>query len=135
MELSGFREAIRTATVGYPIPFILATLLAFAVLCFGGALSASDAMRWILAGCGIFVMLSGVGIAIYATLFKEHLLRSERHSLTTRLIDALGDSDMDPASRNSLSTAIPDLLIEHKTKRDVSKQDHSGTSGRSSDDG
>lgn len=79
METRGFQEAIRTATVTYPIPFAFAVLLLFALLCFGGSLLAEGALRWVLVGTALFSTVSSVGLLAYAVLFNTELLRSERH--------------------------------------------------------
>lgn len=119
---SGFREAIRTATVSYPIPFMFSVLLAFALACFGLATISSDALRWVLAVTAALCTLSAVLMGVYAIVFREGLLRSERHSLVQRYIEALGDSDMDPAARNALGRTILDFTDEKTPKKASSKQ-------------
>lgn len=113
----GFREAIRTSTVSYPIPFMFAALLAFALACFGLATLSLDALRWVLAVIGALCTLGAVGLAAYAVVFREGLLRSERHSLAQRYIEALGDSDMDQAARDALSRTILGFVEETKPKK------------------
>jgi hypothetical protein len=129
---SGFRETIRTATVSHPIPFILAVLLAFALACFGGAAAATGVVSWIMAAAALFSMLSGIAITCYAVAFKESLLRSERHSLVMRYIEAVGDSD-DPATRTVLSETLP-TLIETKTSKRSASYDSPAEDGEGNDD-
>jgi hypothetical protein len=63
METRGFQEAIRTATVTYPISFAFAVLLLFALVCFGGSLLADGTLRWVLAGTGLFTTIDAVVFA------------------------------------------------------------------------
>ncbi|MCX7383157.1 MAG: hypothetical protein NT133_17495 [Alphaproteobacteria bacterium] len=106
LEPSGFREAIKTADVSHPIPFLFVVLLAFAVSCFGVAVLAGDLLRWVVAGAGVIAMTSAIGMAIFAMIARPELLRSERHSLVTRAIDILGDSDMDPVTVESVERMV-----------------------------
>jgi hypothetical protein len=75
-ESRGFREVVRTVTVSYPISFQIAALLTFTLGCFGGALVASDALRWLFAGVGASTPFAAIGFAGYAMLRKPDLLRS-----------------------------------------------------------
>jgi hypothetical protein len=101
-----FREAIRTVDVSYPIPFILTVLLAFAVVCFGLAVAASELLRWLFVAFGGMAALVAFGLAAFAVLARPGLLRSERHSLVTRYLELLGDSDMDTPARDSAERAV-----------------------------
>ena len=131
----GFREAIRTATVSYPIPFMFAALLAFALVCFALASVSADALRWLLAVTGAFCTLSAIAMAAYAIVFREDLLRSERHSLVVRYIQALGDSDMDAATRGELRRTILGFAEEKTEKKAGGKPPRGSIKGRESDNG
>ena len=45
-------------------------------------------------------------MALFAMVARPELLRSERHSLITRAIDVLEDSDMDPAIVESMERMV-----------------------------
>jgi hypothetical protein len=134
MEYAGFREAIRTASVSYPIPFMLATFLAFALFCFGGAAALSGALFWVLIGCGVLCVLSGVAIALYAVLFKDHLLRSSREVTTARIVDGLLDGDMSQDQLRALTRALPILVDEKVTRHDSQINERGVGTGRKSDE-
>ena len=123
-----FREAIRTATVTYPVPYVVSVLLLFSLLCFGGSLTVTDTLRWILAGVGVLAALSAMLAFGYALLVKPALLRSERHALLTRYFEVLGDSDMNATARERVSHAILDVVEPLVPKRLV-KDDPRGPSG------
>ena len=106
LEPSGFREAIKTADVAHPIPFLFVVLLAFALACFGVAVAASDLLRWFVVGTGLVSAASAIAMALFAMVARPELLRSERHSLITRAIDVLEDSDMDPAIVESMERMV-----------------------------
>ena len=91
MDSSYFREIIRTVTVSYRVPFIFAGLLAVFFFSFTGASVLHEPMNWIFAAAGIIAFLVAVGIARYGVVWRPDLLRSERHSLATRVIDLLDD--------------------------------------------
>ena len=110
MEARGFQQAIRTATPTYPIPFTFAASLLFAILCFGGSLRTDGALRWVLAGTAVFATLGAFGLLGYAALFKNELLRSERHVLLMEISGVIGDSEMDPAARERVSHAVLDAV-------------------------
>jgi purine-cytosine permease-like protein len=129
LEPGPFREAIRTATVSYPIPFIVAVLLAFALSCFGAATLATDVLRWLVAGTGMVSALGAILIAGYAVVRKDGLLRSERHILAMRYMEALGDSDMDAAKRADLGKFIQRLNEPAMSKKAVSRRQASKGAG------
>jgi glucan phosphoethanolaminetransferase (alkaline phosphatase superfamily) len=64
------QQAIRSATVTYPIPFVFGILLLFAILCFSGSLLGSDWLRILLAVCGAFSMVSAIVLVAYAIGFR-----------------------------------------------------------------
>jgi hypothetical protein len=114
-----FREAIRTATVTYPVPYVVSVLLLFSLLCFGGSLTVTDALRWLLASIGAVAALGAVASFGYTLLAKPELLRSESHLLLTRIFDAVGDSDMDTKARERLTRAMLDASGERLSRREV----------------
>jgi hypothetical protein len=126
----GFREAIRTATVAYPIPFIFAAALAFALASFGLATLFSDAVRWVVVLTGAAAALTALVLAAYAVIFREDLLRSERHSLVVRYIQALGDGDMDAATRAELRRTIIGFAEEKRPKKAGARSPHGSVRGR-----
>lgn len=131
-----FREAIRTATVTYPVPFVFSTLLLFSLLCFGGSLSVTGLLRWLLAGTAIFGAISAVSAFGYALLVKPELLRSESHALLTRYFDVLGDSEMDPTARERVSSAILVVAEDRMSKRlEQEKSENPSQAGTESIDG
>ncbi len=117
IEPRSFQEATRTVTVSYPIPFLVATLLAFWLGCFGGAMATADALRWILTGSGALTTLAAVGLAAYAVLYKPDLLRSERYSLLNRYIELAGDNEMSTTGRAALDRTMLAFLDEDVPKK------------------
>lgn len=101
-----FREVVRTVTVSYPVPFVVACLVAAGLICFGLAATARDSLAWIIAGTGAITLLSACGMAAYAVLRRPDLLRSERFSLLNRYFDALSDSDIDKEVRDRIGRVI-----------------------------
>jgi hypothetical protein len=136
MDPRSFREAIRTATVTYPVPYVVSVLLLFSLLCFGGSLTVTDALRWLLAGVGVVAALGAMAAFAYSLVLKPELLRSERHSLLTRFFDVLGDSDMDAVARERVGHAILDAAEPRVPKR-LARDDGAGgpASGKESSDG
>ena len=130
IEPRSFREATRTVTVSYPIPFLVATLLAFSLGCFGGALATSAALRWALTGTGALTTLAAVGFAADAVLHKPDLLRSERYSVLNRYIDLVGDNEMSTTDRATLDRTMLAFLDEDVPKKAVSSQDEPGNGDR-----
>jgi hypothetical protein len=108
MDARFLQEAIRSATVTYPIPFVFGILLLFAVLCFGGCLIAHDWLKVLLAAIGSLSAVSAIVLVGYAGGFKPELLRSERHVLSMTMATILGDKDMDAGTRERVSHAVFD---------------------------
>jgi hypothetical protein len=110
MDARLFQEAIRSATVTYPVPFILGTLLLFALLCLGGSalVDRTDWLHGLLAVIGAFSGISAIGIVVYAVRFRPELLRSEHHVLRMTVANIIGDKEMDPATRDHLSRNVRD---------------------------
>ena len=122
MEARGFQEAIRSATPTYPIPFAFAISLLFAALCFGGSLKVEGILRWVLAGTAVFTTLGGFGLLGYAVLFKNELLRSERHVLLMEISGIIGDSETDPAARERVGLAVLNVVERRLPKSAVHDQ-------------
>jgi hypothetical protein len=108
MDARIFQEAIRSATVTYPIPFIFGVLLLFAVLCLGGSALVSDWLRILLALLGTASATGAFALVAYAVRSKPELLRSEQHVLRMTMAHMIGDRDMDAATRERLSHAAFD---------------------------
>ena len=106
LEPSGFREIVRTATTGYPIPFAFATFLAFALACLGFATFGADSLRWVLVGFGGSAFLGASALRAYAVLRKPDLLRSEHHVLAQRVLRIAEDSDLTAASLERIGQIV-----------------------------
>lgn len=113
------REVVRTVTVSYPVPFMLAALLTFALGCFGLAAAVHSGIAWLFGSIGGLASLMAFGFAGYAVLRKPELLRSERYSLLQRYIDVLDNSDMDAAAQERLGKLISGFAEEPRPKRAV----------------
>jgi hypothetical protein len=135
MQTRGFQEAIRTATVTYPIPFAFAVLLLFALLGFGGSLVAAGVLRWLLAGTATFSALSAILLFGYALLWRPDLLRSERHVLMMQISGTIGDRDMDPAARERLSYAVLEIDDRRRPKSASGEADGHDLAQREDDNG
>ena len=133
IDPSSFREAIRTVSVSYPIPFLFATLLAFAVCCMGGAVAATDVLRWLFAGVSVIAALIAFALAIYAVLHKPELLRSEHYTLVSRYFDMLGDVEMPQSARDAAGRTILGVAEENTAKKAAIRgneaDSHSGEEG------
>nr|WP_294550907.1 hypothetical protein [uncultured Rhodopila sp.] len=108
MDARIFQEAIRSATATYPIPFIFATLLLFAVLCLGGSLLAQGGLLILLAVLGTASFAAAIGLVGYAVGCKPELLRSERHILSMTMAQIIGDKEMDAGTRERISHVVFD---------------------------
>ncbi len=108
MDARVFQEAIRSATVTYPIPFIFGILLLFALLCLGGSalVDKSDWLHDLFAVMGAVSGVSAIGVAVYSVRFRPDLLRSEHHVLRMTVANIIGDKEMDPATRDNLSRTV-----------------------------
>ena len=103
MDTRILHEAIRSATVTYPIPFVFGVLLLFSVLCLGGSMVVSDWLRVLLAAVGTGSAVSAVSLVAYAITSRPETLRSEQHVMSMRMAQMIGDKDTDPAIRERLS--------------------------------
>ena len=117
---AALQRVVRSVTVSYPIPFFVAALLVFAILCFGGALTASLALRWVLMTVGTISFLVVVFLIVYGTVCERSLLRSERHDLASRALAMMSDSDMDKATRGRVLERL--ILSESVSKPQVAHQ-------------
>ena len=116
-----FQEVTRTVTVSYPVPFMLACLLAFALGCFGVASTLSFGFfAGSILAAGMFAMVAAVFFAGYALLRRPDLLRSERFNLMNRYIDVRGDDRMG----TGLDRAMLTYLEEDLSKRAVPTPGH-----------
>jgi hypothetical protein len=86
---------------------MIGILLLFALLCLGGSFGADDGLRWLLAGTGVVGALVAFLTWFYALFRRPQLLRSERHQEIVRLIDLIGDSEIDQATRAELMKRLP----------------------------
>jgi hypothetical protein len=129
MDSPYFREIVRTVTVSYPISFIFAGLLAVFFFSFTGAAVLHEPMNWIFAAAGIFAVLVAVGIVIFGIVRRPDLLRSERHSLATRVMDMLDDGDMDPATRAAMAKTIDGFMEEGVPKKSLPRSPRASPKG------
>jgi hypothetical protein len=106
MDARTFQEAIRSATVTYPIPFVFAVLLLFAILCLGGSLVSSGWHSVFLTILGGFCAVAAIALVTCAFAFKPELLRSEQHVLRMTMASIIGDRDMPPDARERVSHAV-----------------------------
>lgn len=106
MDARTFQEAIRSATVTYPIPFVFAVLLLFAILCLGGSLVSSGWHSVFLSALGGFCAMAAIGLVACAFVFKPELLRSEQHVSRMTMAGIIGDRDMPPDARERVSRAV-----------------------------
>jgi hypothetical protein len=117
MDARILQEAIRSATVTYPIPFVFGVLLLFAVLSLGGTMAASEWwVRVLLATLGTGGFVSAVALVAYAIILKPETLRSEQHVLSMRMAQIIGDKDTDPAVRERLTHMVIDAEDRPRSK-------------------
>lgn len=106
-----FQEVTRTVTVSYPVPFILACLLACGLGCFGVAATlGSQFLAGLIYVAGLIAMLAGIGFTGYALLRRPDLLRSERFNLMNRYIDVRGDDRTDTGLDRTMLTYLEEDL-------------------------
>ncbi|MEA2772265.1 MAG: hypothetical protein QOD93_5227 [Acetobacteraceae bacterium] len=117
---------MRTVTVSYPVPFIFAGLLAVFFFSFTGAAVLPVPMNWMFAAAGIIAFLIAAGIAIYAVVRRPDLLRSERHQQAIRLIQIVGDKEMDQAARAEFMTALLGNDTKPRGRRGTRMGEHDG---------
>jgi hypothetical protein len=100
------REVISGRQISYPVPYILVILCVLCLACLIVAAHSADATQTIalVLACSAFV--TAIAILVFAVVFRPELLRSERHEQTMRLIDIVGDPEMDQADRAKLGTAL-----------------------------
>lgn len=108
MDARILQEAIRSATVTYPIPFVFSALLLFAALCLGGSMVTFGWLQVLLAVLGAAGFASAVVLVAFALMFRPETLRSEQHVLSMRMAQMIGDKEMDPAVRERLSHLVID---------------------------
>ena len=106
MDARTFQEAIRSATVTYPIPFIFAILLLVTILCAGGILLSASWRSVFLATVGGFCAVAAVALVACAFAFRPELLRSEQHVLRMTMASIIGDRDMPPDAPERVSHAV-----------------------------
>ena len=107
-----FREIVRTVTVSYPIPFLVALLVAAGLIAFGMSAATGNRVAWLTGGAGLLMIAAACAIAIYAVLRRPDLLRSERHSLMTRAMDVLLDKDVSEGVRTRAGTLLDGLAAQ-----------------------
>jgi hypothetical protein len=130
-----FREVVRSVTVSYPVPFIFAAMLAFALACLGGALAAGGALRWLLAAIGSLFAAAALFVVLYAILREPRLLRSERFELAHRMLDLIGDNEVDQVIRKGLLAGpLSKELGESVSKREGADQDGSESGAGAEED-
>ena len=81
MDARTFQEAIRSATVTYPIPFVFGVLLLFSILCAGGVLFSNGWRSVFLAVLGGSCAVAAIALVACSFAFRPELLRSEQHVL------------------------------------------------------
>ncbi|MGD0430619.1 MAG: hypothetical protein ABSA58_05955 [Acetobacteraceae bacterium] len=129
MDARILHEAIRSATVTYPIPFVFGVLLLFAVLCLGGSMAASEWLRVLLAALGTGGFVSAVALVAYAIILKPETLRSEQHVLSMRMAQIIGDKDTDPAVRERLTHMVIDADDRPRSKYPEPRTGRDGEDG------
>jgi hypothetical protein len=98
------REVISGRQISYPIPNILVILCVLCLACLVVAVHSADATQTIALASS--ALATAIAILVFAVVFRPELLRSERHEQTMRLIDIVGDPEMDQADRAKLITAL-----------------------------
>ena len=116
METRDFQQALRTATVTYPIPFMVGILLLFALLCFSASITTDGLHRWVLTATAIFVVVAALGLLIYTVCFRPDLLRSESHVLMMTLTNVMGDKTLHREQRARASDVLIDVLGQPRPK-------------------
>ena len=101
-----FQQAIRSATVTYSVPFLVAVFLLFGLLCLGGAIFVGDALRWVLAGLACLAVVVASFGALYGILVRPDLLRSEAHEFRMTVAEIVGDPDVDRGVRSELAKQL-----------------------------
>lgn len=115
------REVISGRQISYPVPYILVILSVLCAVCLVVAIFALDAVRVValILACGAFAVAAA--ILVVAIFVKPELLRSEHHQQTMRLIDIVGDSDMDQAAR---AKVIQAMVEPGRGRMNIAKGEH-----------
>ena len=101
-----FQQAIRSATVTYSVPFLVAVFLLFGLLCFGGAVFVSDTLRWLLGGSGVLAVAVAAVCALYGLFVRPEMLRSEAHEFRMTAAEIVGDPEVDREVRSELAKQL-----------------------------
>ncbi len=112
MVTRNLREATSSVHVSYPVPYLATVLLLAGIAVIGLAAAFSGWERGLLiafAGGFFFVALFAV---VWSILARPELLKSERYMLLERMMEGVGDSDMDAAARERLHTRMLKALSE-----------------------
>lgn len=102
-----FREAVRTVTVSYPIPFLVVAMMAGGIVMLG-LYAATKA--WPLAFAGVISVVSPIALAAYAVVRRPDLLRSEKSVFQSRLIEIIEDGDLNPDAQIIIGEALASTL-------------------------
>ena len=94
MDARIFQEAIRSASVSDPIPFVFAVLLLFAMSCLGGCLLSDDWRSVFFAILGGFCTVAAIALVVCAFALKPELLRSEQHVFRMTMASIIGDREI-----------------------------------------
>jgi hypothetical protein len=130
MDARILQEAIRSTTATYPIPFVFGLLLLFAVLCLGSSIMVvTEWLRILLATVGTGSFVSAVALVAYAIISKPETLRSERHVLSMRMAQIIGDKDTDPAARERLTRLVIDADDRPRSKYPEPRTDRDDEDG------
>jgi hypothetical protein len=87
------RDAVRTGDASYSVPFMVATLLAFALAVFVLGLVTDGAFRACLVMLGGLAALGAIGLAAYAVAWNTGYLRLDPPQLRAREVEVVGDND------------------------------------------
>jgi len=120
-----FREAIRTVDVSYPIPYLVSVVLAFGLALLAFACALGGALRICLVLAALACAAYALALIAFTVLRKPELLRSERHTQISRLIEVVSDRDTAPDARGAARDAIRFLSETKGLKRDIAGGDES----------
>ena len=133
MDARTFQEAIRSATVTYPIPFIFSILLLVTVLPASGVLLSTGWRSVFLAALSGFCAVAAVVLAGCAFALRPELLRSEPHVLRMTMASVIGDRDMPPDTGERVSHAVLEaagpLRLKSADRGSGKQEDRSGGHG------
>jgi len=117
------REVISGRQISYPIPYLLVVLCAFSIACLIVALFAVDSVRVVALVLCCLALITAIAVLVVAIFLRPELLRSERHEQVMRLINLVGDREMEQADWVEFTTA---LLGEAKARgrRDTKMGEH-----------